>query len=54
MAESESKSKSDKIGRLNEEIEAMKNELVERKEAFRKKNIENDFKIKYELSLRPL
>lgn len=41
----------DEMGRLNEEIEVMKNDLIEQKEVFRKKNIENDFKLKYVLPL---
>lgn len=47
LAERESKSMSDEIARLNEEIVVMRNDLVEQKEDFRKKNVENDFKLKY-------
>lgn len=47
LAENESKSKTDEIVRLNQELEAVKNDLLEQKEIFRKKSMENDFKIKY-------
>ncbi|XP_037043635.1 centrosomal protein cep290, partial [Bradysia coprophila] len=47
LSERESKSMSDEIARLQQELEAVKNDLDERQEAFRKKNAENDFKLKF-------
>lgn len=47
LAERESKAMTDEIARLKQELEALKNDLEEGKEISRKKNAENDFKLKY-------
>lgn len=47
LTERESKSMSDEVARLQQELEVVRNDLNERKESFRKKNAENDFKLKY-------
>ncbi len=46
LAERESKSMRDEIAQLKQELEASRSELTEQKESFRKRNMENDFKLK--------